>query len=43
LAEPIDTQSGMIWKDRSFKKNERIRNENKLVGRIGNVAFDNVI
>lgn len=43
LAEPIDTKSGLIWKDRSFKKLERERNENKLQGRIGNVAFDNEI
>ena len=36
----MDTQSGLIWKDRSFKKAERARNENLMNGRIGNVAFD---
>lgn len=40
MEEPIDSKSALIWKDRSFKKNERIRNENVLTGRIGNVAFD---
>ena len=43
LAEPIDSKSALIWKDRSFKKDERIRNDNKLAGRIGNIAFDNQI
>lgn len=43
VVEPIDTQSGLIWKDRSYKRNERIKNENLLVGRIGNIAFDNEI
>ena len=41
LADQIDTKSGLIWKDRSFKKLERERNMNKLSGRIGNIAFDN--
>jgi hypothetical protein len=40
LEEPIDSHSGLIWKDRQFKKSERDRNANVMNGRIGNVAFD---
>ena len=37
---PIDRESEMIWRDRSSRTNEKVRNENLLRGKIGDFAFD---
>lgn len=38
---PIESQSVRIWNDRSYLKNQNTFNENLLIGKCGNFAFDN--
>jgi hypothetical protein len=38
---PIESQSVRIWNDRSYSKNQNTFNENQMIGKCGNFAFDN--
>lgn len=35
VAQPIDGYETRIWKDRTFKVNEKLRNENMIAARVG--------
>ena len=41
VADPIDEHEQRIWKDRSYRANEKARNENAMAGHVGNLTFDN--
>jgi len=36
----LERESELVWKDRTSRVNEQIRNENLLIGHIGSYAFD---
>jgi hypothetical protein len=40
VAKPIEEHDQRIWKDRSFRQNEKARNENWMAGHVGNMAFE---
>ena len=41
LLTPLERESELVWKDRQHKKDQKVRHENLVMGRVGTFAFDN--
>jgi hypothetical protein len=38
--DPLERMSELIWKDKSYRKDQLVRWENFMRGKVGNAAFD---